>query len=114
MTAVANFQRANRLDSRSRQSLDAHSFHAFIGDMTELEQSIAKALDELDSAVKARAAGAQLQNLLPIFSRLDHLTEQLPKNADPELVHFLRKKSYEKARLLLQGQGARNARGTCR
>lgn len=77
--------------------------------MTELEQRILTALDDLDSMVKTRP----LPNLLPAFSRLDELTRQLPKQTDPQLVHFLQKKSYEKARLLLRGRGAENARGTC-
>jgi hypothetical protein len=51
--------------------------------------------------------------LLPIFARLDDLTRQLPKNASPELLHFMHKKSYEKARLLLEGRGVENARGNC-
>jgi len=54
-----------------------------------------------------------MPNLMPLFTRLDDLTCRLPKTADPELLHFLHKKSYEKARLLLQGRGQENARGTC-
>jgi hypothetical protein len=48
-----------------------------------------------------------------IFARLDALTAQLPKGSDPNLLHYLHKKSYEKARLLLQGRDAENARGSC-
>lgn len=77
--------------------------------MTELEQRILTALDELDSMVKSRPT----PNLLPMFSRLDELTRQLPKQTDADLLHFLHKKSYEKARLLLHDRGAENARGTC-
>jgi HD-GYP domain-containing protein (c-di-GMP phosphodiesterase class II) len=77
--------------------------------MTELEQRILAVLDDLDSMVKTRP----LPNLLPVFSRLDELARQLPKQTDPQLLHFLKKKSYEKARLLLRGRDAENARGTC-
>lgn len=52
-------------------------------------------------------------NLLPIFLRLDDLTRALPANADPLLLHYLRKKSYEKARLFLQGRDAENTAGNC-
>lgn len=82
--------------------------------MTELEQSILTTLDELDAAIKSRPAGRPMPNLVPLFQRLDDLGRQLPKGSDPELLHFLHKKSYEKARLMLQGRGAENARGTCR
>jgi hypothetical protein len=42
------------------------------------------------------------------------LMRQLPRDADPNLLHHLHKKSYEKARLLLEGRGVENARGSCR
>lgn len=82
--------------------------------MTELEQQILAALDDLDTRIKARVPGQPMPNLVPLFTRLDQVTRQLPGNSDPELLHFLHKKSYEKARLLLQGRGTEKARGTCR
>jgi hypothetical protein len=48
-----------------------------------------------------------------MFSRIDDLTRQLPRESDPTLLHYLHKKSYEKARLFLQGREAENARGNC-
>lgn len=84
-----------------------------IGGMTELEQSILAALNDLDRTIKTRSADKPLPDLMPLFSRLDEMTRRLPRNADPELLHFLHKKSYEKVRLLLQGRGAENARGKC-
>jgi hypothetical protein len=52
-------------------------------------------------------------SLLPLFSRLDELTRTLPLTADPLLMHYLHKKSYQKARLFLQGRETENARGNC-
>jgi hypothetical protein len=52
-------------------------------------------------------------NLLPVFSHLDDLTRQLPTRTDPQLLHYLHKKSYEKARLWLEGREAENAAGNC-
>ena len=40
--------------------------------------------------------------VLPLFARLDELTGTLPKDADPQLLHYLHKKSYQKARLFLE------------
>jgi hypothetical protein len=81
--------------------------------MSETERAILETLGELDAAVKAMPAANPKPSLLPIFARLDDLTHQLPKNAPPDLLHYLHKKSYEKARLWLEGRDAENARGTC-
>ncbi len=71
--------------------------------MTELENEILAALTELEQAVKNMRTAIPKPDLQPLFTRLDHLTSQLPKGSDPELLHFLHRKSYEKARLLLSG-----------
>ncbi|HVV70357.1 MAG TPA: hypothetical protein VHI52_02480 [Verrucomicrobiae bacterium] len=81
--------------------------------MSELEKSILAALLDLDRAVQAMPTAMPKPNLLPLFQRLDELTSQLPAGADPNLRHYLHKKSYEKARLLLQGRDSENARGGC-
>jgi hypothetical protein len=82
--------------------------------MTETEQAILQALVQLEAAVKGMAAAHPKPNLLPLFARLEELTGQLPKETDPSLLHYLHKKSYEKARLFLQGRDAENAEGSCR
>jgi len=81
--------------------------------MTETEKSILQTLLELETTIKSMASANPKPSLLPLFSRLDELTAQLPKNTEPDLLHYLHKRSYEKARLLLQGRAAENARGTC-
>jgi len=75
------------------------------------EQTILQTLSELDQAVKSMATSNPKPNLLPLFARLDELAAQLPLNADPELRHFLQRKSYEKARAQLEGRTAEH--GTC-
>ena len=82
--------------------------------MTELEKDILLGLVELENTVQSISAKGTKPNLLPLFERLDRLTRQLPKESDANLLHYLHKKSYEKARLLLQGRDAENARGACR
>ena len=81
--------------------------------MSETERAILRALVELDIAVQSMPGANPKPNLLPIFSRLEELTRQLPKSAPPDLLHYLHKKSYEKARLWLEGRDAENARGSC-
>lgn len=73
--------------------------------MTDTEADILKALRELD------ALAAQRGNVLPILHSLDSLTRALPKDADPDLLHYLHKRSYEKARIHLEG--AQPDPGTC-
>lgn len=81
---------------------------------TSFEKSLLNALIELDNAVKSMPAANPKPNLLPLFTRIDELTKQLPRDADPALLHYLHKKSYEKARLFLQDRDAENQAGNCR
>ena len=81
--------------------------------MSETEQAILNELNELDAAVKSMPTAGSKPNLLPIFQRLDLLASQLPKGAHPDLLHYLNRKSYEKARLLLEGRDPETARGNC-
>jgi hypothetical protein len=81
--------------------------------MTDTEKNILQTLIELENAVRAMKTANPKPNLLPFFSRLDELTRQLPPQTEPDLLHYLHKRSYEKARLLLQGRESENVRGTC-
>lgn len=81
--------------------------------MSEIERDILTTLVELQSAVENLRTASPKPDLRAIFDRLDDLTERLPPNADPNLLHYLHKKSYEKARLWLEGRDAENARGGC-
>jgi len=82
--------------------------------MHPVEHSIFEALNELDAAVRFMATAQPKPNLLPLFERIDALAQQLPKGENPDLSHYLAKKSYEKARLLLAGEDQNNAKGSCR
>jgi hypothetical protein len=81
--------------------------------MTATEQTILQTLTELDRQVKFMATVNPKPNLLPVFARLEELTGQLPPGTSPDLLHYLHKKSYEKARLFLEGRDAENAAGNC-
>jgi len=82
--------------------------------MSTTERDILQALLELENTVKAMAEANPKPNLSPLFNRIDALTDQLPKNSDPALLHYLHRKSYEKARLWLEGRDAQNQAGSCR
>ena len=79
--------------------------------MNETEQAVLQALIELDHVVSTLAATNPKPDLRPLFARIDELTLQLPREADPELRHFLQRKSYQKARAHLEGRAA--VRGSC-
>ena len=82
--------------------------------MTAIERSILQALTDLENAVKLMPTVNRKPDLLPLFARIDELTVQLPKDTDPALLHYLHRKSYEKARLWLEGRDAENQAGSCR
>jgi len=71
--------------------------------MTETEQTILDTLVELEEAV-AQVNEEPKPDLMAIFNRLDELTTQMPKDSHSDLLHYLHKKSYLKARLFLQGK----------
>lgn len=81
--------------------------------MIELERNILHSLRELERAVAAMPSANPKPDLLPLFARLDAMTHQLPRDTDPTLLHYLHKKSYQKARLFLEGHDAENAAGNC-
>ena len=82
--------------------------------MSATEQNILQTLIELENAVNAMATANPKPNLSPLFKRIDTLTDQLPKDSDAALLHYLHRKSYEKARLWLEGRESENQAGSCR
>jgi len=82
--------------------------------MTATEQTIWETLVELDRQVRLMPTANPKPDLLPLFARLDELARQLPPRTDPQLLHYLQRKSYEKARLHLEGREAENTAGACR
>ena len=82
--------------------------------MTEIEQAILRVLVELDAAVKSMPTATPRASLMPLSARLDELARQLPRGSSRDLLHYLHKKSYQKARLWLEGRDAENQVGNCR
>jgi hypothetical protein len=70
--------------------------------MTEIEQQLLQTLLQLEKSVAAMPAANPKPDLRPLFARLDELAKQLPGSADPQLRHFLQRKSYQKACVFLQ------------
>jgi hypothetical protein len=72
--------------------------------MSENEQALHAVLVELEAAAKPVQAGGARPDLMRLFARIDALTASLPPETDRELMHFLHRKSYEKAREWLAAQ----------
>ncbi len=81
--------------------------------MNDLERQILDELLGYEDTVRRLPTMNPKPDLLAVFNRLDGLTAQLPRGTDPNLLHFLHKKSYEKARLWLQSRHEEIARGGC-
>lgn len=80
--------------------------------MTQSEQELHAALVALEAAVRDVAGGRRV-DLLPLFARIDELGAALPAGTDPQLRHFLERKSFEKARLWLEQRRSEITRGLC-
>lgn len=76
--------------------------------MQENEQKLLAALVDLEAAVRSLPKADPKPDLRAKFERIDALAIQLPKGTDPQLVHYLQRKSYQKARLFLEGRDAEN------
>jgi hypothetical protein len=81
--------------------------------MTDLERNIHSALVELETSVAAMRTASSKPDLMPIFTRIEELAQQLPSSTPRDLLHYLQKKSYQKARLFLEGRNKENKRGSC-
>jgi hypothetical protein len=81
--------------------------------MTATEQAILDRLLDLERTVAALPTANPKPSLAPILGDLGRLTQDLPSGTDPQLLHYLHKHSFEKARLFLQGRDEENAAGNC-
>ena len=77
-----------------------------------IEDELLKALLALEAAVTSVSKDSKT-DLMAHFNHIDKLTAQLPKNTDKELLHYLHKKSYEKARMFLAGNNDEIQKGGC-
>jgi hypothetical protein len=81
--------------------------------MTTLEHDILDRLIELEATVKAMPTANPKPNLLPLFQQIEALADQLPRGTAPDLLHYMQRKSYEKARQWLEGRFAEIRKGGC-
>ena len=82
--------------------------------MTVLEKQILDRLIELDETVRTMPTANPKPNLLPLFQQIEDLADQLPRSTAPDLLHYMQRKSYEKARQWLEGRFAEIQKGGCK
>ena len=82
--------------------------------MADTKTELLETLRELEETIRVLPSRQPRPSLLPLFARIDELAGQLPRETDPALMHYLQKKSYEKARLYLEGREEENQAGHCR
>jgi len=87
--------------------------NSYVIPMTAIERDILQALNDLEATVKTMATANPKPSLLPLFQRIEALADQLPRSTSPDLLHYMQKKSYEKARLWLEGRYADIQKGGC-
>jgi len=81
--------------------------------MTKLEHDLLDHLLELEATVKTLPTANPKPNLLPLFQRIEEVADQLPRSTAPDLLHYLQKKSYQKARQWLEGRFTEIQKGGC-
>lgn len=81
--------------------------------MTTIERSLLECLVELDNQVRSMPTANPKPNLLSLFQQIEALAVQLPRGSAPDLLHYLQKKSYAKARQWLEGRYAEIQKGGC-
>ena len=76
--------------------------------METLEQALLDKLLELETASKTLATAKPKPDLMRLFGEIENLAGRLSKSSNPSLLHYLQRKSYQKARLLLQGENPKS------
>ncbi len=70
---------------------------------SSFETSILDGLHALEAAITAGRPPAPNPALRSVLARLDELTAAMPQKTTADLRHYLQKRSYQKARILLEG-----------
>lgn len=81
--------------------------------MNDVEKSLQVELKNLETQIAQMKNGGGTPNFVEVFNAIDDLTKQLPRDTDPQLLHYLHKKSYEKAINFLDGRDEDNLNGGC-
>ena len=73
--------------------------------MVDLAAALRERLAIIGDENSRRDPEKHIARLRAISEKIDNLAVALPRPLDPELVHFLQRKSYDKALAVLEGRG---------
>ena len=93
--------------------MENHAPNEYFIPMTALEHDLLAHLTKLEATVKTMPTANPKPNLLPLFQQIEELADQVPRSTAPDLLHYLQRKSYEKARQWLEGQHSEIQKGGC-
>ncbi|MDQ2919218.1 MAG: hypothetical protein M3R10_05000 [Verrucomicrobiota bacterium] len=65
--------------------------------LTDLASALRERLQIIDDEKSRRDPEDHMQRLQKISERIEGLEQQLPRDIDPQLRHFLQRRSYDKA-----------------
>ena len=82
--------------------------------LTELVHALRERVKIIGDEESRRDAAAHMQRLEKISERIEEIERQLPSAIDPQLRHFLQRRSYSKALELLETSGNTTQRSTVR
>jgi len=83
--------------------------------MTAFEEELRNLLHDFSEAVELQRSAdpAKKPPIRPLLDKLDAVAARATSDIHPRLRHYLEQKSYEKARLFLDGRESENQRGNC-
>ena len=74
-------------------------------EMSELANALRERLAIIRDEDSRRDPEKHTARLCAVSEKIDNLAAALPKPIDPQLAHFLQRKSYDKALAVLEGRG---------
>ena len=72
---------------------------------SELVSALRERLAIISDENSRRDPQKHMARLRAVSEKIDNLSAALPKPIDPQLTHFLQRKSYDKALAVLEGRG---------
>jgi hypothetical protein len=80
-----------------RRAVSSFTFHAMDNAIVDLAQALRERLAIIHDEQSRRDASTHFARLQVVSEKIDNLAALLPHPVDPQLAHYLKRKSYDKA-----------------
>ena len=77
-------------------------------EIVDLAAALRERLAIISDETSRRDPEAHIERLRAVSEKIDNLAAALPKSVDPQLAHFLQRKSYDKALEVLEASRTKN------